>query len=316
MGRYSIRAAALAAAVLVAVCAPGARAASTAVTGLTAAQPVTNIAPSLHWNAFTGATAYRVVRDGVLVGRVTAAGFTDSALSVSGVHSYSVRGVRADGSLTGASGVQVTYDTLAPASITSAPGGSRLTGTEPTISWPAVTDAGPAGIRQYNIRRDGVYLASVPASQLTFTDATAVEGTHGYSVRGGGQGREPGGRVLPRCADHGRSTTRTTSSSPRAGTRSASRRRRTAHCCAASGRPASACSPQRASATGRCTHRGRTSCSTGSCCPGASRPSHGASDRLRRGPEDAGCGAAVWGLECDCDVARAVDAVGRCDDPS
>src|SRR5205085_26429 len=35
MGRYSIRAAALAAAVLVAVCVPGARAASTSITGLT-----------------------------------------------------------------------------------------------------------------------------------------------------------------------------------------------------------------------------------------------------------------------------------------
>lgn len=105
MGRYSIRAAALAAAVLVAVCAPGARAASTAVTGLTAAQPVTNIAPSLHWNAFTGATAYRVVRD---------------------------------------------------------------------------------------------------ASLLTFTDATAGEGTHGYSVRAEDRAGNQAVAVSPRCADHGR----------------------------------------------------------------------------------------------------------------
>jgi hypothetical protein len=183
MGRYSIRAAALAAAVLVAVCVPGARAASTSITGLTAAAAVTNTAPSLRWNAFTGATAYRIVRDGTLVGRVTATRFTDTALSASGVHSYSVSGVRADGSLTGAAGLQVTYDRLAPASITAAPGGSRLTGSEPTITWPSVSDAGPAGISQYNIRRDGVYLASVPAGQLAFTDRTAGAGAHGYTVR-------------------------------------------------------------------------------------------------------------------------------------
>src|SRR5206468_2888169 len=117
--------------------------ASTSIAGLTAAAAVTNTAPSLHWNAFTGATGYRIVRDGALVSRVTATRFTDTALSASGVHSYSVSGVRADGSLTSAAGLQVTYDRLAPASIAAAPGGSRLTGSEPTITWPSVSDAGP-----------------------------------------------------------------------------------------------------------------------------------------------------------------------------
>jgi len=178
-----VRVAAVAAALLVGVCAQAASAATSSITGLTADRLVTDAAPALHWNAYTGAVGYRVARDGVVVARVTVPRFTDAALTANGVHSYRVRGVRADGTLTGAAGLDVTYDTLPPESITTDIGGPLVTGGEPTITWPSVSDAGPSGILQYNVRRDGAYLVSVPAGQLSFTDGSAGEGTHTYVVR-------------------------------------------------------------------------------------------------------------------------------------
>ncbi|HET6849959.1 MAG TPA: hypothetical protein VFH74_13940 [Gaiellales bacterium] len=156
MGRYSIRAAALAAAVLVAVCAPGARAASTAVTGLTAAQPVTNIAPSLHWNAFTGATAYRVVRDASLLT------FTD-ATAGEGTHGYSVRAEdRAGNQAVAVSpAALITVDHTAPA----APAGltATVSGTSVALSWQPAADT--SGIATYRVLRDGQPVSSTAATR-------------------------------------------------------------------------------------------------------------------------------------------------------
>jgi hypothetical protein len=178
-----LRAAGVAATVVVAVCVAGANAASYAVSGLKADASPTNLAPSLHWDALNGAVAYRLVRDGVFLGRVTTTSFTDSALTQSGVHTYRVRGVRSDGTPSGAASVEVTYDTLPPDSITTKLGGDRLTNGHPTVTWPTMIDSGPAGVKQYNIRRDGIYIASVPADTRSFTDMSVGEGQYAYTVR-------------------------------------------------------------------------------------------------------------------------------------
>jgi hypothetical protein len=73
----------------------------------------------------------------------------------SGQHTYRVRGIKADGTLSGAASVYVVYDVLPPADIAAAPTGDRLTSGKPTITWTAVRDAGRSGVKQYNIRRDG-----------------------------------------------------------------------------------------------------------------------------------------------------------------
>jgi hypothetical protein len=105
--RY-FRAAGIAATVVVAVCVAGANAAIYAVNGLTADASPTSSPPSLHWDALSGGVGYRVVRDGVSLGRVTTTSFTDSALTQSGVHTYRVRGIQSDGTLSGAASVAVT----------------------------------------------------------------------------------------------------------------------------------------------------------------------------------------------------------------
>jgi hypothetical protein len=178
-----VRAAGLAAAVVVAVFVARASAASTAVEGLVADAAVTNAAPSLHWNTFNGAVSYRIARNGTYLDSVTATSFTDSALRLGGVYTYRVRGVRADGTYTDPASVDVTYDLGAPASITTKLGGDRLTDGHPTVVWPTVADRGPSGIKQYNIRRDGVFIAAVPADKLSYTDTHVGEGQYTYIVR-------------------------------------------------------------------------------------------------------------------------------------
>src|SRR5204862_1771976 len=128
----------------------------------------------------SGAIAYRVLRDGNRLAQVTATSFIDSTPMSSGQHTYRVRGIKADGSLSGFASVDVVYDALPPRDISKAPTGDRLTSGKPTITWTAVSDAGPSGVKQYNIRRDGVYIASVPPGTLTFTDRDAAEGQHSY----------------------------------------------------------------------------------------------------------------------------------------
>lgn len=167
----------------VALLAARAHAADFTISGLKAAEPVTNAAPRLEWQPLSGAVAYRVVRDRVFLARITATEFTDSGLTAEGTHTYRIRAVRSDGTVSTAASVPVVYDTEAPGAITSAPTGHTPTGGTPDISWTAAADAGPAGVAQYNVRRNGVYIASVPAGTLSFSDANAPEGPNTYVVR-------------------------------------------------------------------------------------------------------------------------------------
>ncbi len=183
MQRKSLHAAAAVGVAILAVFSARASAASFTVSGLATDRPDTNTAPVLHWDALSGAVAYRVIRDGVFLAKVTTPQFTDEALSANGLHTYRVRGIGTDGTVSRAASVQVIYDTLAPATMAVAPTGDARTDGDPTIQWSAVSDAGAAGIARYNIRRDGVYIGSVPAGTLSFTDSKAVDGTFTYIVR-------------------------------------------------------------------------------------------------------------------------------------
>jgi putative glycosyl hydrolase-like family 15 (GHL15) protein len=183
MGITRLRVAGVAAVAILSVLAAGASASTFKVTGLVVDATPTNAAPSIHWDPLSGAIAYRVIRDGNRLAQVTTTSFIDSTPMSSGRHTYRVRGIKADGTLSGAASVTVVYDALPPANIAAAPTGDRLTSGNPTISWTAVGDAGPSGVKQYNIRRDGVYIGSVPNGTLTFTDHNAAEGQHSYLVR-------------------------------------------------------------------------------------------------------------------------------------
>jgi hypothetical protein len=174
--------AALAAAATVGVFAAVSNAAGTGVSGLAAHRSPTREAPVLEWKRVRGVVGYRVVRDGHVLGRVTTTSFTDRALTASGLHTYVVRGVKPDGTLTSGERVDVIVDALLPKSMADRPSADSLTAA-PQISWNAVGDRGLAGIRQYNVRRDGVWIGSVKADVLTFVDEKAPEGTHQYIVR-------------------------------------------------------------------------------------------------------------------------------------
>ena len=183
MGITRLRVAGVAAVAILSVLAAGASASTFEVTGLVVDATPTHAAPSIHWSPLSGAIAYRVVRDGNRLAEVTTTSFIDSTPMSSGRHTYRVRGIKADGTLSGVASVDVVYDVLPPADIAAAPTGDRLTSGNPTITWTAVRDAGPSGVRQYNIRRDGVYIGSVRSGTLTFTDHDAAEGQHSYIVR-------------------------------------------------------------------------------------------------------------------------------------
>jgi hypothetical protein len=178
-----LRVAGVAAVAILSVFAAGASASTYEVTGLVADATPTNAAPSIQWNPLSGAIAYRVVRDGNRLARVTTTSFTDDTLTSSGLHTYRVRGIKADGTLSGAASVDLVYDVLPPADIAAAPSGDRLTSGKPTITWTGVSDPGLSGVEQYNIRRDDVYIGSVPNGTGTFTDQDAAEGKHSYTVR-------------------------------------------------------------------------------------------------------------------------------------
>jgi hypothetical protein len=174
--------AAVAAAAAVGVFATVSNAAGSGVSDLAAHRSPTNAAPVLHWKHLKGVVGYRVVRDGRVLGRVTTPSFTDDSLTESGLHTYAVRGVKSNGTLTSGDRVDVIVDSLTPKSMGDQPSADSLTATA-QISWNAVDDRGLAGIRQYNVRRDGVYIGSVGADKLTYVDEHAPEGRHEYIVR-------------------------------------------------------------------------------------------------------------------------------------
>jgi hypothetical protein len=167
--------------VVMLVLATTAQASLPAPTDLAVSASPTNAAPVLHWSPVSGATSYQVYRGGVLVGAPTQTRFTDSMPQTSGTYSYTVTAT--DGSLTSSpAAVSEVFDNLAPSVITGAPSATLYTSQPPHITWDAVPDNGPAGLRWYNVRRDGVYIGS--STTTSYTDSSKLaDGSYTYSVR-------------------------------------------------------------------------------------------------------------------------------------
>jgi fibronectin type 3 domain-containing protein len=149
----------------------------------TAAAAVTGSAPQLSWpassDAGTGVASYQVMRDGARVATVTQTSFTDSALSASGVYSYTVIAVDAVGNASSPSpATNVTYDVTPPPTPTGLSAASP-TASAPSLSWNAVTDT-PPGPVSYRITRDGQTIDNVTAT--SYVDAAAGDGSHRYTV--------------------------------------------------------------------------------------------------------------------------------------
>ena len=160
-----------------------------AVPGGVSATAVSQTQVSIGWNASTdnvGVAGYDVFRDGALLATVGAStsGYSDSTVSASTTHSYTVDAFDLAGNHSVASApASVTTpappDTTPPAS----PPGVAATATSPTsvvVSWSASSD--DVGVTGYDLYRDGASVGTVGRSTLQYTDTVASGSTHSYTV--------------------------------------------------------------------------------------------------------------------------------------
>jgi chitodextrinase len=154
-----------------------------APTGLSAVNGTGSV--SLSWNASTdnvGVTGYTVYRNGATIATVASPSFTDNTVVSATSYSYSVDAFDAAGNHSAQSSAvnDTTLDWVPPA----APGGVTATATGPTqvnLSWSASTDN--VGVTGYTLYRNGSQLATVAATALSYSDATAAPSTsYSYTV--------------------------------------------------------------------------------------------------------------------------------------
>ena len=128
----------------------------------------------------TGVDGYRILRDATPYAVVAVPGFTDVALVDGESHSYAVTAFDAATNESAASPpvVAAALDGIAP----SAPGGLAVVGassTTITLTWNAATDN--VAVTQYQVRRDGIPIATVATTSFVDSGRLAVT-TAGYDV--------------------------------------------------------------------------------------------------------------------------------------
>jgi Beta-galactosidase len=151
-------------------------------TGLAALRNPTNTGPSLTWQTVTGASGYIIYRAGVRVGATTNTAFSDTGLTSDGNYGYSVAAIVAGTPSARSTAVFVLYDTAPPPDV-GQPTGVAMMNTPPVISWPKVAWNGGSHGYTYQVSRDGAIIATLPSSASTYTDQSAADGVHSYSVR-------------------------------------------------------------------------------------------------------------------------------------
>jgi hypothetical protein len=138
-------------------------------------------------------TAYRVLRDGAVVGTTPDRAWTDSGLSASTDYSYRVQALDAAGNVSDPS-AELGVRTLTPPDTTAPtpPGNLRGRLVSPTrvdLTWQASSD--DTGVTEYRVSRDGLEVATVATPG--WTDTTMAAGTHTYTV----VARDAAGHVSP-----------------------------------------------------------------------------------------------------------------------
>ena len=137
---------------------------------------------SLSWNAVSGATSYKIFRNGVQITTTTNLSFTDTGLTPSTSFSYSV--VASDGtndspvsntSSAQSSAVCATGVPATPTGVQAITG--PICGGQISISWIAV-----AGATSYKVLRDGSQVGIVSSPTTNFVDAVTIDSVHSYSV--------------------------------------------------------------------------------------------------------------------------------------
>lgn len=142
----------------------------------------TSATASLSWTASTGATSYKILRSGTVVGTATTTSYTDTALAASTSYTYTVEAVNSAG--TSAASSPVTATTTAASTAPNAPTGLTVgtvtTSTVP-LSWTAATTSGSYSVAGYYVLRGGTIVGT--ATGTSYTDTGLTPGTtYTYTV--------------------------------------------------------------------------------------------------------------------------------------
>lgn len=147
---------------------PGGGSPPAAPTGLTAGTATSNSVP-LSWAAVSGATSYKVYRDGTAVAAPTGTTYTATGLSSSTTYSFQVSAVNQYGESPLSSSVSAT--TTASGTLPAAPTGltvGTVTSSSVVLSWSAVT-----GATMYAVYRGATQVATTTSTSYTATGLTA-----------------------------------------------------------------------------------------------------------------------------------------------
>eukprot|EP00741_Cyanophora_paradoxa_P023494 tig00021587_g22696.t1 len=160
-----------------------------APTNVTATAPDDQQQPvSLAWTAPTGATGYKIYRDGAYLTDSATNSYSDATTVWGTGYEYQISATNLGGEGLTSVAVYVTTDPAAPAGLTATPTEGAPQLLPVVLAWSA-----PAtGVTvSYNIYRGGAFLANASASP--YSDATAVYGaTYTYTVKGVNQVGEEG----------------------------------------------------------------------------------------------------------------------------
>ena len=137
----------------------------------------------LNWGPATdnvGVTGYRVLRNGLRIATVAGLEYLDTAVVDGHSYSYAIRAVDAAGNL----GPILAADAIGLPDVTppTQPGtiGQSSTASSALIDWAPATDN--VAVAGYRVMRDGTPLATLPASQLSFSESGLADGTYVYEV--------------------------------------------------------------------------------------------------------------------------------------
>ena len=155
--------------------------APSAPTGLVATAGDRSVALSWTGNPEYDVTSYRVLRDGAQIATVSGTSYTDTGRTNGTAYGYALVAVDTSGNASAISSPAVTatpHDGLAPA----APSGFTATAgdSQVLLSWTATSDA---EVRSYELRRNGVLIATPSSAATTYTDTGRSNGvTYTYAL--------------------------------------------------------------------------------------------------------------------------------------
>jgi len=140
----------------------------------------------LSWNASTdnvGVTGYEIRRDGMLIDTVAGTTYSNTGLAASTTYSYTVAARDAAGNSSAqSSAISVTTQTSPDTSPPSVPTGLQGTAASTSqidLTWNASSDN--VGVTGYEIRRDGVLIATTPQTNYSDTGLSA-NSSYSYTV--------------------------------------------------------------------------------------------------------------------------------------